>query len=92
MSAGLLDITQGAFNEVCTARLRPDVQAPTPCHFCHSQRSWRYCVGARLKFWRRSRVPRKGSRDRQLRRLFLTEYVPHFRIPSFDKQIPLSST
>ena len=26
-------------------------------------RSWRYCVGARLKFWRRSRVPKKGSRD-----------------------------
>ena len=28
-----------------------------------SQRSWRYYVGARLKFWRRSRVPKKGSRD-----------------------------
>ena len=28
-----------------------------------SLRSWRYCVGARLKFWRRSRVPEKGSRD-----------------------------
>ena len=28
-----------------------------------SLRSWRYCVGARLKFWRRSRVPKKGSRD-----------------------------
>ena len=26
-------------------------------------RSWRYCVGVRLKFWRRSRVPKKGSRD-----------------------------
>ena len=25
--------------------------------------SWRYSVGARLKFWRRSRVPKKGSRD-----------------------------
>ena len=25
--------------------------------------SWRYCVGARIKFWRRSRVPKKGSRD-----------------------------
>ena len=23
-------------------------------------RSWRYCVGARLKFGRRSRVPKKG--------------------------------
>ena len=28
-----------------------------------SQRSLRYCVGARLKFWRRSRVPKRGSRD-----------------------------
>ena len=28
-----------------------------------SLRSWRHCVGARLKFWRRSRVPKKGSRD-----------------------------
>ena len=29
-----------------------------------SLRSWRCCVGARLKFWRRSRVPKKGSRDK----------------------------
>ena len=28
-----------------------------------SLRSWRYCVGARLKFWRRSRVPKQGNRD-----------------------------
>ena len=28
-----------------------------------SLRSCRYCVGARLKFWRLSRVPKKGSRD-----------------------------
>ena len=28
-----------------------------------SLRSWRYCVGARLKFWPRSHVPKKGSRD-----------------------------
>ena len=27
----------------------------------YSLRSWRYCVGARLKFWRRRRVPKKGS-------------------------------
>ena len=32
-----------------------------------SLRSWRYCVGARLKFWRRSRVPKKGSRDEALK-------------------------
>ena len=30
---------------------------------CASLCSWRYCVGARLKFWRRSRVPKKGSRS-----------------------------
>ena len=29
-----------------------------------SLRSWRYCVGARLKFWWRSRVPKKGSGTR----------------------------
>ena len=28
-----------------------------------SLRSWRYCVGARVKFWRRNRVPKKWSRD-----------------------------
>ena len=28
-----------------------------------SLRSWQYYVVARLKFWRRSRVPKKGSRD-----------------------------
>ena len=28
-----------------------------------SLRSWRYCVGARLKFRRRSRVPKRRSRD-----------------------------
>ena len=32
-----------------------------------SLRSWRYCVGARLKFWRRIRVPKKGSRDEAVR-------------------------
>ena len=26
-------------------------------------RSRRYCEGARLKFWRRSRDPKKGNRD-----------------------------
>ena len=33
-------------------------------YFLPSLRSWRYCVGARLKFWRRSRVPKKGSKDK----------------------------
>jgi len=32
-----------------------------------SLRSWRYCVGARLKFWRRSRVPKKGVGTRRLK-------------------------
>ena len=32
-----------------------------------SLRSWRCCVGARLKFWRRSRVPKKGSRTKRLK-------------------------
>ena len=30
---------------------------------CVSLRSWRYCLGARFKFWWRSGVPKKGSRD-----------------------------
>ena len=41
-------------------------------------RSWRYCVGARLKFWQRSRVPKKGSRDttllQRLRRQIALDY------------------
>ena len=36
------------------------------CFFC-SLRGWRYCVGARLKFWRRSRVPKKGIGTRRLK-------------------------
>ena len=35
-----------------------------------SLRSWRYCVGARLKFWRRSRVPKKGRRDEAVEMYF----------------------
>ena len=31
-----------------------------------SLRRWRYCVGARLKFWRRSPVPKKGVGTRRL--------------------------
>ena len=29
----------------------------------NSLRSWRYCVGARLKYWRRSRVPKKATQN-----------------------------
>ena len=32
---------------------------------CHSLRSRRYCVGARLKFWRQSRDPKKGVGTRR---------------------------
>ena len=42
----------------------PHSQTSTNGHLSTtSLRSWRYWVGARLKFWRRSRVPKKGSRD-----------------------------
>ena len=41
----------------------------------NSLRSWRYCVGAKLKFWRRSRVPKKGSKW-DLFPLSLLENVP----------------
>ena len=37
-----------------------------PSHNKSQLRSWRYCVAARLKFWRRSCVPKKGSRDEAL--------------------------
>ena len=44
--------------------LNPFAQLFQHCWRGHvSLRSWRYCVGARLKFWRRSRVPKEGSRD-----------------------------
>ena len=39
------------------------VEKTLPVFTLNSLRSWRYCVTARLKFWRRSRVPKKGSRD-----------------------------
>ena len=35
-------------------------------HMC-SLRSWQYCVGARLKFWQQSRVPKKGVGTRRLK-------------------------
>ena len=35
---------------------------------CHnSLRGWRYCLGARLKVWRRSRDPKKGVGKRRLK-------------------------
>ena len=38
-------------------------------HPSGSLRSWWYCVGARVKFWRRSRVPKKGVGTRYFSRL-----------------------
>ena len=42
-----------------------------------SLRSWRHCLGARLKFWRRSRDPKKGVGTRRLNFYFsrLTPFV-----------------
>ena len=47
-----------------------------------SLRSWRYCVGARLKFWRRSRVPKKGSRDEVVERGFAARDRSAVKSPS----------
>ena len=48
----------------------------TKRRFPPSLRSWRYFVGSRFKFWRRSRVPKKGSRDEwRLRRQISLEYI-----------------
>ena len=46
--------------------LQPSLNLPTTRLNKCSLRSWRYCVAARLKFWRRSCVPKKGSRDEAL--------------------------
>ena len=43
--------------------LQPSLNLPTTRL---NKSSWRYCVAARLKFWRRSCVPKKGSRDEAL--------------------------
>ena len=42
---------------------RKSLMSNFPLRYTLSLRSWRYCVGARLTFWRWSRVPKKGSRD-----------------------------
>ena len=48
----------------------------------YSLRSWRYCLGARLKFWRRSRLPKKGSRDEAvLQRLRRQISLDYYTIP-----------
>ena len=45
------------------------------CQRYYSLRSWRYCLGARLKFWRRSHNPKKGVGTRRLKYLFLAAYA-----------------
>ena len=37
--------------------------------------SWRYCLGAWLKVWRRSRDPKKGSEDEAFEILFLAAHA-----------------
>ena len=44
----------------CCKTLRLSELLPGVIRTNYSLRSWRYCVGARLKFWRRSRDPKKG--------------------------------
>ena len=51
-----------------------------------SLRNWRYCVGARLKFWRRSRVPKKGSRDEAV------DYITTAPPPNLTRLLPVHST
>ena len=43
--------------------------------FTNSLRSWRYCLGARFRFWGRSRDPKKGVGTRRLKYLFLAAYA-----------------
>ena len=42
-------------------------------------------MGARLKFWRRSRVPKKGSRDEAVEILKLTEWKSKLKDKGFMK-------
>ena len=64
-----------------------------------SLRSWRYCVGARLKFWRRSCVPKKGSRDEavvkshstMLQRLRRQISLDYYTIPPATQAIQIIS-
>ena len=45
------------------------------CQRYYSLRSWRYCLGARLKFWQRSHNPKKGVGTRRLKYIFLAAYA-----------------
>ena len=50
------------------------VNARTEGYWQVSLRSWRYCLGARLTFWRRS-CDKKGSGDEAFEFLFLPAYA-----------------
>ena len=53
-----------------------------------SLRSWRYRVGARLKFWRRSRVPEKGVgtiRSWRLHRQISLDYITTAPSPNLTR-------
>ena len=49
--------------------MQPSLNLPTTRLNKCSLRSWQYCVAARLKFWRRSCVPKKGVGTRRLKSL-----------------------
>ena len=52
----------------------------------HSLRSWRYCVGARLKFWRRSRdgsAIKSHSTTTQYRQLRRLDDTLHEKVVEF---------
>ena len=49
--------------------MQPSLNLPTTRLNKCSLRSWQYCVAARLKFWRRSCVPKKGVGTRCLKSL-----------------------
>ena len=49
--------------------MQPSLNLPTTRLNKCSLRSWRYCVAARLKFWWRSCVPKKGVGTRRLKSL-----------------------
>ena len=51
------------------------VNARTEGYWQVSLRSWRYCLGARLKFWRRSCDPKKGVGTRRLN-FYISQLTP----------------
>ena len=70
---GMLERVQALYT-TSPFSMQPSLNLPTTRLNKCSLRSWRYCVGARLKFWRQSHVPKKGSRDKvvEISRCFAT--------------------